>query len=91
KFSVHSEKISAVWFWKKLVLRGSTRDKKGGEELAYFKGGFGRLADIMVDAIRAKGGKVVFGTPVTGVEREGERIVALKTAGEDIRAKTFLF
>lgn len=91
KFSVYAEKISAVWFWKKLVLRGSTRDKTGGEQLAYFKGGFGRLADIMVDAIRAAGGEVSFGTPVTGVEREGKRLTALKTPEGAVAAKQFLF
>jgi len=37
KFSIYADEISAAWFWKKLVLRGSTRDKKGGEQLAYFK------------------------------------------------------
>jgi protoporphyrinogen oxidase len=44
KFSVVADAVNAVWMWKKLVLRGSTRDSKGGEQLAYFKGGFGRLA-----------------------------------------------
>lgn len=91
KFSVHAEKISAVWFWKKLVLRGSTRDKTGGEQLAYFKGGFGRLADIMVEAIRAKGGTVSFGTPVIGVEREGKRVTALTTPTGKVSADRYLF
>lgn len=52
KFSVFSEIVNAVWMWKKLVLRGSTRNDKGGEELAYFKGGFGRLAEALVETIR---------------------------------------
>lgn len=90
KFSVYSESISAVWFWKKLVLRGSTRDKTGGEQLAYFAGGFGRLAEIMVDAIRAAGGEVSFGTTVTGIEREGSRLTALKTSAGSVRADRFL-
>ncbi|MCO6387502.1 NAD(P)/FAD-dependent oxidoreductase [Aliihoeflea sp. 40Bstr573] len=91
KFSVHAEDINAVWFWKKLVLRGSTRDKTGGEELAYFRGGFGRLAEIMVDAIRAKGGEVSFSTPVTGIRTEGRRIIALETAEGPVEARQFLF
>lgn len=44
KFGKYADEISAVWMWKKLVHRGSTRGKGGGEQLAYFKGGFGRLA-----------------------------------------------
>ncbi|MGN6549705.1 MAG: NAD(P)/FAD-dependent oxidoreductase, partial [Pararhizobium sp.] len=91
KFSIYAEKISAVWFWKKLVLRGSTRDKTGGEQLAYFKGGFGRLAEIMVDAIRKAGGEVRFNTPVTGVETEGRRITALKLKDGVVKADRFLF
>lgn len=91
KFSVHAEDINAVWFWKKLVLRGSTRSKTGGEELAYFRGGFGRLAEIMVDAIRVKGGEVTFNTAVTGIQTDGPRITALETAEGAISAKQFLF
>jgi protoporphyrinogen oxidase len=56
KFSDYAEVVSAVWMWKKLVLRGNTRNKRGGEELSYFKGGFGHLADQMVHAIRQNGG-----------------------------------
>ncbi len=90
KFSIHAEKISAVWFWKKLVLRGSTRDKTGGEQLAYFKGGFGRLADIMVQAIRARNGVVDFGMPVTGIELDGRRVTALLTPESKIKARSYL-
>ena len=34
--------------WKKLALRGNTRNKKGGEELSYFNGGFGYLIEQMM-------------------------------------------
>lgn len=91
KFSLHAEDINAVWFWKKLVLRGSTRDKAGGEELAYFRGGFGRLADILVQAIRDKGGEVSFEQPVTNISTDGSRIAALETPSGPIEAKQFLF
>ena len=36
KFSNYAEKNGAVWMWKKLALRGSTRSKAGSETLAYF-------------------------------------------------------
>lgn len=91
KFSIYAEKVSAVWFWKKLVLRGSTRDKTGGEQLAYFKGGFGRLAGLIVESIRDAGGEVSFGTPVTGVRREGQRLTAVETPSGPIEADQFLF
>lgn len=91
KFSIFAEKVNAVWMWKKLVLRGGTRNEKGGEELAYFKGGFGRLAEKLVEAIRANGGEVSFGRRVTGVEVDGSRLTALSTDQGAVRASKFLF
>ena len=91
KFSVFGEAVNAVWMWKKLVLRGGTRNDKGGEELAYFKGGFGRLAEAMVAAIKQAGGDITFGSNVTGVVAEGKRITALKTEQGDIHGNQFLF
>ena len=91
KFSVYSEAVNAVWMWKKLVLRGSTRNDKGGEELAYFKGGFGRLADAMVSAIEGAGGTLLFNTPVTGVRAEGKCMVAVSTPRNEIAGRQFIF
>ncbi|WP_073214618.1 NAD(P)/FAD-dependent oxidoreductase [Massilia sp. CF038] len=91
KFSVYAEAVNAVWMWKKLVLRGSTRNDKGGEELAYFKGGFGRLAEALAAAIRANGGEVRYGAKVTGMQTEGKRIEALQTTGGDVAGAKFLF
>jgi protoporphyrinogen oxidase len=91
KFSVYAEAVNAVWMWKKLVLRGSTRNDKGGEELAYFKGGFGRLAEALASAIRAQGGEVRYGTAVTGMHTAGTRIEALTTTQGDVAGDKFLF
>lgn len=90
KFSVYAEVVNAVWMWKKLVLRGGTRNDKGGEELAYFKGGFGRLADAMVDAICSSGGEVTCGERVSGIRTEAGRVTALLTKTEEIEATEFL-
>ncbi len=91
KFSVYAEVVNAVWMWKKLVLRGGTRNDTGGEELAYFKGGFGRLAEAMVMAIKRAGGDIIFGSKVTGVVTEGKRITALKTEQGDMYGKQYIF
>lgn len=91
KFSIYAEAVNAVWMWKKLVLRGSTRNDKGGEELAYFKGGFGRLAQAMTSAIENAGGKVSFGIKVTGVVADGTQIKALQTDQGEIAGRQFLF
>lgn len=91
KFSVFAEAVNAVWMWKKLVLRGGTRNDKGGEELAYFKGGFGRLAEKLVDAIRKNGGKVTFGCRIASVETSGRKITRLLTDDGVCEGKMFLF
>jgi protoporphyrinogen oxidase len=91
KFSIYAEAVNAVWFWKKLVLRGSTRDKAGGEELAYFKGGFGRLAEALVAAIRKLGGEVSLGQRALGLEVDDGGIRAVRTSEGDVAGKQFLF
>lgn len=83
KFGPYAERISAVWFWNKLKLRGSSRGKAGEERLAYLKGGFGRLADAMAARIRAQGGRIELGAPVEAIlpdDDEGWRVVT--RAGE---------
>lgn len=91
KFSVYADDVNAVWFWKKLVLRGSTRDSKGGEQLAYFKGGFGRLAEAMVDAIRKAGGQVRLSSPVRALRSHGNQLTSIRTDKDEIHAREYLF
>lgn len=91
KFSVFAEAVNAVWMWKKLVLRGGTRNAKGGEELAYFKGGFGRLAEALVGAIKQAGGEVTFGCRVTGVQAKHGRLVSIDTDAGRVQGSQFLF
>ncbi|QYD67857.1 NAD(P)/FAD-dependent oxidoreductase [Paraburkholderia edwinii] len=91
KFSVFAEAINAVWFWKKLVLRGSTRDKSGGEQLAYFRGGFGRLAEAMSKEIVKLGGEVRYNTGVRGAKATNGQIEALQLDGEDVVGRQYLF
>lgn len=67
KFGDLAEEVAAVWFWNKLRLRGGSRGRGGSEQLAYFQGGFGALADALADAIRAQGGTIRTGAAVDGV------------------------
>ena len=93
KFGVFADAINAVWMWKKLVLRGSTRDAKGGEQLAYFKGGFGRLAQAMADEITRLGGRVQYGAPVSalGLSSDGQQVQSVQTVQGSYTAREFLF
>lgn len=91
KFSVFAEAVNAVWMWKKLVLRGSTRNDKGGEQLAYFNGGFGRLAEKLVEAIRQNDGQVTLNCRAIGVELTANKITGLKTDQGTIEGSQYLF
>lgn len=65
KFGAYADQISAVWIWNKLKLRGGSRGKGGAEHLAYVRGSFARVAEAMARDIRAQGGEVRTGCPVT--------------------------
>lgn len=91
KFSIYAEAVNAVWFWKKLVLRGGTRDKKGGEELAYFKGGFGRLADELARAVRNLGGEVSMDECVLTVNAKSDSVTSVTTNKGEVQGKEFVF
>jgi protoporphyrinogen oxidase len=91
KFSIYAEQVNAVWMWKKLMLRGGTRNNKGGEELAYFKGGFGRLADAMVSEIERLGGCVATKEKVTGVHVDGNKVMSITTDQGVVNASQYLF
>ncbi len=51
KFGSAWKEISAVWFWNKLKLRGSSRKGAGEEKLVYYEGGFGSLVDSIEQAL----------------------------------------
>ena len=91
KFSVFADVVNAVWMWKKLVLRGSTRDPKGGERLAYFRGGFGRLAQAIAAELTRLGSQVRYATPVTGVTTAQGRVTALHTPAGPVTGDRYLF
>lgn len=91
KFSEYAECVSAVWMWKKLVLRGGTRDQKGSEELLYFHGGFGELAEEIAADIRTHGGMLVFNSPVESIETDGNRVTSVRCGDRIFRAREFLF
>jgi protoporphyrinogen oxidase len=57
KFGEHAEDISLAWFWARIHDRTAS--------LGYLLGGFHILYSALVDAIRAAGGRVIFGATVT--------------------------
>jgi protoporphyrinogen oxidase len=79
KFGPYADKVGAVWFWKKLVLRGGSRDKEGREVLAYYKGGFSELAEALKRELENMGVDIRLGTGATGLEVRNGRVAAVRT------------
>jgi len=72
KFGPYADTIGAVWFWKKLVLRGGSRAPDGREVLAYYRGGFCELALILRRRLEQMGVAFRLETPAIGIDvREG--------------------
>jgi protoporphyrinogen oxidase len=67
KFGPYADSISAVWFWNKLKLRGGSRGRSGEERLAYFRGGFVRLAEALAERIESLGGRIQTNARVASV------------------------
>ena len=53
--------------------------------------GVGRFSDRLAEGIVARGGRILLGQPVTGVERTGRRITAVSTDGERIAADNLVW
>jgi protoporphyrinogen oxidase len=90
KFGRFADKIGAVWFWKKLALRGGSRARDGREVLAYYKGGFAELAETLKARLEAMGVDVRVGTPATGLRVQCGRAVAVSTPEGEIAARAVL-
>ena len=90
KFSVYADAVNAVWFWRSLSCAAAPR-REGREQLAYFKGGFGALAQEITEAILRAGGEIRYGTPVTGIQRDPNTVEALTTSRGEVHARRFVF
>ena len=90
KFGRYADKVGAVWFWKKLALRGGSRAKDGREMLAYYKGGFSELAEALKARLEEMGVEVRVDSPVTGLAVEDGRVTLVSTGQGVIRAGAVL-
>lgn len=87
KFGPYAEKISAVWFWNKLKLRGGSRGKGGEERLAYFKGGFVALAEALANRIQSLGGRIELQAAVSSMQQGADGQWTIKTQRGVVRAE----
>lgn len=90
KFGVEAPNVSAVWMWNKLKLRGSSRNKKGGESLVYFGGGFGALTDGIRKSLESLGVTILLNTGVKKIITENGRAAGVETDRGTHRANAVL-
>ena len=88
KFGKYADEVSAVWFWNKLKLRGGSRAKGGGEQLAYYRGGFAQLARHLAAAAEKLGAEIRTSAAVERLLVAEGAIVGVVAAGAEIRAPT---
>jgi protoporphyrinogen oxidase len=79
KFGPYASRVSAVWFWNKLKLRGGSRGKSGAEMLAYYRGGFAALADRLAQEVTNLGGDIRLSTAARGLVVEEGRVRGVET------------
>jgi protoporphyrinogen oxidase len=90
KFGDLADDISAVWFWKKLVLRGGSRNSSGDEVLAYYRGGFAALAERLGLEITRLGGEIRVSTSVDRIVQHEGRATGVLVDGALIEAENVL-
>jgi len=86
KFGSWGESVSAAWMWKKLILRGGSRQRGGRELLAYFKGGFSEVSRAIREALEAEGASLSLGHEAKKVSRTPEGLVEIQTNHGVVRA-----
>ncbi len=82
KFGRYADEVSAAWLWSKLVQRGGSRGKTGGEELGYFKGGYGVLFKELERQLMARSVRFHYGQPVEAIEIHDGSARAVKAGSQ---------
>ncbi len=90
KFGAFADRVSAVWFWSKLVLRGGSRTSDGRESLGYYRGSFQAFTEAIANEIRAAGGEIRTSTRVCGIETRDGAVTAVVTEAGAMAADVVL-
>ncbi|KPU46232.1 15-cis-phytoene desaturase [Oxobacter pfennigii] len=80
KFEGQYKDISMSWFWGKIKLRGSSKEK-GKEALGYIKGSTKTLLDRLELILNEKGANIVLNCPVKNIDKR-ESIILSTACGE---------
>ncbi len=74
KFGIHTDKISAAWFWARI--------KKRTPALSYPERGFLSFAKHLDNEIRKKGGVIYYNTPVSKLKNVNKKVVIQTVKGK---------
>jgi protoporphyrinogen oxidase len=86
KFYEFQDNISASWIWTRIRRIGRSRKSLMQEELGYLEGGTETLVQALVQAIEARGGRILLGNPATRVVTEAGRVTGVETPNGFIAA-----
>ncbi|RME59064.1 MAG: NAD(P)/FAD-dependent oxidoreductase [Candidatus Dadabacteria bacterium] len=87
KFGEYYQDLSAVWFWNKMKLRGSSRGKGGKELLAYYRGGFAEATEDIKKAVLKAGAKIFLNSAVKEIKVQGNRVAGVIVNNAFIKAQ----
>ena len=90
KFGSFASKISALWIWNKLKLRGGSRAWDGKEVLFYYRHGFAALAKRIADEIEARGGNILRREKAICLLTKDGKITGVKTTKGTIKADAII-
>lgn len=79
KFGKSADDVSLAWFWGRLAKRTPS--------LAYPEGGFLSFSNHLVEAIKKRGGTILFNSEIVEVKEEGD-IVRVRSQTNDGKQKT---
>lgn len=76
KFGPHYQDVNMAWLWARLFVRSF--------KLGYFEGGFQAFVDRLTDAVQAKGGNIILGSPVELIAPNADGTLSI-TAHQEAR------
>ena len=81
KFYEFADNISAAWIWTRIKRLGTSRRSMMQEELGHIEGGSETLIRALVEAIEAKGGRMVLNAPADRVETAADHVTGVRAGG----------
>jgi protoporphyrinogen oxidase len=83
KFGKYYDKVIMSWLWGRIKVRVDSQEDKG-EQLGYFRGGFGILTDGLKNNIVKNGGQIKLSNEVRTIVSKAEKVVIQTEEGEEV-------